>query len=185
MIRITGGKLRGRQVPSPRGRDTVRPTTAMMRESLFSRLQGRLGGARFLDLFTGSGVVGLEAFSRGASFVLATDRDADQCRVIRQQCGVFKISDDQVCVVQTDSRKLIGQPNRKEGFDIVFMDPPYGFKHWSELIGNLERNGWLNADAILVAEHGNAETTELEALGFSSRQYGETTISVKFPPASA
>lgn len=176
MIRVTSGKYHGRGVESPPRSKDIRPTTAVMRERLFNRFQAALPGCRFLDLFAGSGIMGLEALSRGASFVLAVDLDADQCRVIQKNYAAIGISPAQAKVIAYHSRKLVARACREENFDIIFIDPPYGFRHLDELVAHCQQNGWLKPGGILIVEHGNRDP---DLPGFTRQDYGDTSLSYR------
>jgi 16S rRNA (guanine966-N2)-methyltransferase len=125
-MRISGGGARGITLSVPRG-DAVRPATDGMRQSLFSSLGARVVGARFLDLFAGSGAYGLEALSRGAAAGVFVEQNAKAAACVRQNiaavCKSLGRSTDDLTVVQTDARTvpLAGG----EAPDLVFIDPPY------------------------------------------------------------
>ncbi|WP_303675032.1 16S rRNA (guanine(966)-N(2))-methyltransferase RsmD [Vampirovibrio chlorellavorus] len=176
MIRVTSGKYRGRSVDSPPRNKEIRPTTSLMRESIFNKLQMQLPGCRFLDLFAGSGIMGLEALSRGADFVLAIEQDSEQCRVIRKNYAHIGLSEKEVKVVPCDALGLMKKPCREAPFDFVFADPPYGFKALPELVEHCQRNGWLKPGGVMIVEHGSRDA-ELE--GFIRKVYGDTAISIR------
>jgi 16S rRNA (guanine966-N2)-methyltransferase len=146
-----------------------------MRESIFSRFQFDLPGCRFLDLFAGSGIMGLEALSRGASFVLAIEAKPEQCRVMQRNFDAIGISDDELKVSTNDVLRLLATPCRKDPFDFVFLDPPYGFKELSNLVHQCIENGWLKPDGVMIVEHGIRDP-DLE--GFTRKDYGDTSISI-------
>ena len=174
MIRVTSGKFRGRSVESPPRSKEIRPTTALMRESIFSRFQFQLPGSRFLDLFAGSGIMGLEALSRGADFVLAIEADAEQCKIMRKNFNAIGINETQLKVSANDVPRLLNSPCRKENFDFVFMDPPYGFHDLSQLVAHCIQNGWVKPNGVLIVEHGIRDE---DLPGFTRKNYGDTSIS--------
>jgi 16S rRNA (guanine966-N2)-methyltransferase len=176
MIRITGGKLRGRGVESPPRSKEIRPTTALIRESIFSSLQQRIPGCRFLDLFAGSGIMGIEAISRGADFVLAVDKDARQCQVIRKSYAALGVTQEQGKIIPHDAVALISKPCREEGFDVIFVDPPYGFAKLPAVIEALIANGWVKPEGVIIAEHGSRDP---DLSGFTRRDYGDTSVSTR------
>ncbi|WP_373531640.1 16S rRNA (guanine(966)-N(2))-methyltransferase RsmD [Vampirovibrio sp.] len=176
MIRVSSGKYRGRSVDSPPRSKQIRPTTSLMRESLFNKFQMQLPGCRFLDLFAGSGIMSLEALSRGAAFVLAIEMDTDQCRVIRKNFAHIGLTEAEVKVVPCDAQGLMKKQCRQEPFDFVFMDPPYGFKALPELVTLCYNNGWLKPGGVIIVEHG---TRDPELVGFTRKLYGDTAISIK------
>lgn len=174
MIRITGGKLLRQTIESPPRSREVRPTTSMMRESIFNRLQAQVPGCRFLDLFAGSGIMGLEALSRGASFVLAVELHPEQCRLIRKNYAKLKIPESQGKIIQFDVEKLLAKPCQEEPFDIIFMDPPYGLEKLSTLAIQCRTHGWLKPGGVLIIEHGSREP---ELPDFTRKIYGDSALS--------
>lgn len=175
MIRVSSGKYRGRSVDSPPRSKQIRPTTSLMRESIFNKFQMSMPGCRFLDLFAGSGIMSLEALSRGADFVLAIESDSEQCRVIRKNFSHIGLTDKEVKIVPCDARGLMAKPCREEAFDFVFMDPPYGFKDLPLLVALCRENGWLKPDGVIIVEHGSRAP---ELIGFTRKCYGDTAISI-------
>lgn len=171
-IRIIGGHLRGRRLPSPPDR-SIRPTSDRARESLFDVLDhggldhgGLVEEARFLDLFCGTGAVGLEAFSRGAKEVWLIDRDITQIRAAVEMLG----RPEAVHVQRADATGLGRAPGR---FDVVFLDPPYRSGLARPALEALDR-GWLADDALIVVELAAKEGLELPP-GFEmeqERRYG-------------
>lgn len=172
MIRITGGTLHGQVIASPKDK-AVRPTTGMVRESLFSMLQTRLPGGRFLDLFAGSGLMGIEAVSRGAEFVLAVEQNRDHVRLIQSNYQKLKIDLQRAKVVPMDVLRLVERPNREEAFDIVFADPPYGLANINRAAEHIRQNGWLKPDGVLVIENSSREAAPE---GFAVKPYGDTAL---------
>ncbi len=177
MIRVTSGKFRGRAVDSPPRSKQIRPTTSLMRESIFNKFQAELPGCRFLDLFAGSGIMSLEALSRNAAFVLAIEMDSDQCKVVRRNFAHIGLTEKEVKIVPYDAKALMQKKCREEAFDFIFMDPPYGFKELPLLVRLCQENGWLKPDGVMIVEHG---TRDPELAGFSRKLYGDTAISIGY-----
>lgn len=121
-MRITGGEWRGRRIAVPRG-ERVRPTQDRVREALFSMLAPDLPGARFLDLYAGTGAVGLEALSRGAAEVVWVESDRQVCRLARE--NVARLAGAERQVVCAEAERWLRGGGRGAGFDMVFADPPY------------------------------------------------------------
>ena len=150
-LRIIAGSWRGRKLrfaPVP----GLRPTPNRVRETLFNWLQPVIRGARCLDLYAGSGALGIEAASRGAAAVVLVDRDPQVVRVLREQLQLLAAG--QVQVFQSDVGSwLSGTPER---FDIVFLDPPFRAGLLPAAITQLEEGGWLAPEAwiYLEAEQG-------------------------------
>jgi len=175
-MRIIAGEARGRRITVPPG-DDIRPTSDRVREALFSMLSPRLQGARFLDLFAGSGANGLEAMSRGASRAVLVDNDRKSLAVIRQNVASTRLTGDIRClqVVLPGGLTQVGGP-----FDIIFADPPYAFEHYDALLRALSDPSILAEEGVIYLEH--ARTTALpEAVGglerTRERRYGLTVLS--------
>jgi 16S rRNA (guanine966-N2)-methyltransferase len=176
MIKVTSGKYRGRGVESPPRSKEIRPTTSLIRESIFNKFQYKIPGCRFLDLFAGSGIMGLEALSRGASFVLAVEGDEVQCRAIRRDYATIGIAETEAKIITYDVKRLLTNPCREEAFDMVFMDPPYGYRNLPKLVEACLQNGWLKPNGIFVVEHGNRDP---DLPDFIRKNYGDTSISIR------
>jgi 16S rRNA (guanine966-N2)-methyltransferase len=177
MSRVIAGVAGGRRLVLPAGSST-RPTADRAREGLFSTLislRGPLEGARFLDLFAGSGAVGLEAASRGAMAVLLVERDPKAVRAIRANVAALELPGVQVRVEAVE-RTLTGAPD--EPFDVVFLDPPYD----DPVDGALRRlldGGWLADNAVVCVERSSRGTPPAWPEGLEplrSRRYGEGTL---------
>jgi 16S rRNA (guanine966-N2)-methyltransferase len=175
-IRVTGGRFRGKNIPSPPRSKPIRPTSSLLRESIFNRFQNRLEDSRFLDAFAGSGIMSLEALSRGASFALALELENRQCKQIRANFEEFGLDRSQTMTVCTDTTAHLGRPCAEEPFDFIFLDPPYGFKNLESLIASCQSNGWLKPDGILLVEHGRRDP---DLPGFIRRDYGDSSISYR------
>lgn len=180
-MRISGGEWRGRAIDVPRG-DAVRPTQDMVREALFSILQSVVPGAKFLDLFAGSGAVGFEALSRGAAMVTAVEADPRHLAVIRRNverlgcAGRFE-------AVAADAYAWISSAGRGRAFDIAFADPPYDLalaKGFAGMLAALAESGAVAEGGIFVAEMRASEKPDC-APGWEmlrDRRYGQTRIAV-------
>jgi len=146
-MRIVGGKHRGRNLVRV-GKDTTRETADMVKESVFNMLGGSLNGI-VLDLFAGSGAYGLEAISRGASFLHAVDHDRDAIKTILENAKIINES-NQVSVSLKDYKRYLNTLDESLFFDIVFIDPPYDFIVYHEVLEKLNPN--LNPGALVVCE---------------------------------
>jgi 16S rRNA (guanine966-N2)-methyltransferase len=152
-MRIVGGRLRGRALAAPKTQ-SIRPTADRLRESLFNILMHAYGdpitGARVLDLFAGTGALGLEAISRGAAFAQFVD-DGVEARALQRQnveaLGVAAITR----IFRRDATKL-GSVHPAEPFGLVFLDPPYGKELAEKALASAREGGWLTADALIVVE---------------------------------
>lgn len=147
-IRIIGGEWRGRKLHFPNV-SGLRPTPDRVRETLFNWLQFRIPGARCLDLFAGSGALGLEALSRGAAGVVFVEREPAAAAAIRATLSLLGGAHGQV--EARDAFAYLAQPAPRP-FDVVFLDPPYD-RHWlPRLSAALESGGWLAPDARVYLE---------------------------------
>lgn len=145
-LRIIGGRWRGRRVSFP-DVEGLRPSPDRVRETLFNWLQPTIAGARCLDLFAGSGALGLEAISRGATRAVLVDRDARVMASLREQSAI--LGANEAVLVQTDALSfLTGTP---ELFDVVFLDPPYR-KHLLAPCYEHLAAGWLAPEARIYIE---------------------------------
>lgn len=181
MTRIIGGSAGGRRLQTPRGAQT-RPTSDRVREALFSSLEstvGSLHGLRFLDLYAGSGAVGLEAMSRGAIAVTLVEQDRRTAGVIRSNVAALGFRDATV-VCGVVARVLAGGPHGP-AYDVVFVDPPYALAGAavSEDLAALVEHGWLADRATVVVERSSRDMDLVwpEACGgLRTRTYGETGL---------
>jgi 16S rRNA (guanine966-N2)-methyltransferase len=191
VTRIIGGSAGGRRVRTPPG-EATRPTGDRVREALFSSLEAALGslqGLRFLDLYAGSGAVGLEARSRGAGVVTLVEHDRRTAGLIRRNITSLGFSRVEV-VVASVPRTLATPPVAP--YDVVFLDPPYPLPDLEvdETLDALVRHGWLAAGALVALERGSrgAEPAWPDGLvAERSKKYGETTLwyghAARTPPA--
>lgn len=177
--RIIGGSVGGRRIRTPDGAGT-RPTTDRVREALFSSLESRLGslaGRRVLDLYAGSGALGLEALSRGASELTAVESDRRTARLVADNARELGLVVD--VVAQPVTRVLASPPERP--FDVVLADPPYALDaaEVEQVLALLVEQRWLADGAILVLERptrGREPRWPEGLAGVRSRRYGETML---------
>src|SRR5215210_2262570 len=167
-MRIVGGRLRGRALAGP-GSDRVRPTSDRLRETIFNVLAHAYGdpvaGARILDLFAGTGAMGLEALSRGAAFALFVDDSAAARGLIRENVEALGVG-GQSRLFRRDATRL-GPAAPNAPFSLVFCDPPYGKGLAERALAACAAGGWLTVDALIVIEEaGHAPVNWPE--GFTS-----------------
>lgn len=205
MTRVIAGAAKGRRLAVPPGRGT-RPTSDRAREGLFATLtaiRGTLAGAAVLDLYAGSGAVGLEALSRGAARTLFVEADARVARVIRENLRAVGLPGGTVLADRVEralsrgpaggaaaagaaaesgpDAQAAGSASGGAGYDVVFADPPYaaGDGEVTRMLSLLAEHGWLAADAIIVVERATRSGPVPWPPGFApdrSRRYGETTF---------
>src|SRR5712675_2722777 len=152
-MRIVGGRLRGRALAAPKSQ-AIRPTADRLREALFNILVHAYGdpisGARVLDLFAGTGALGLEALSRGAAFALFVDDGAEARALLRQNVEALGLA-AVTRIFRRDATKL-GPAHPVEPFSLVFLDPPYGKGLAEKALVSAREGGWLTDDALIVVE---------------------------------
>lgn len=154
-VRIIGGSLRGSKLPvlqSP----GLRPTPDRVRETLYNWVRPALPGARVLDLFAGSGALGIEAYSQGAGQVTLIERDRLLAEHLRAQLARLKVGTDAVEVVQADVLTWLRQ-TRVTPVDLVLLDPPYALDLWTPALEQLAARDWLKPHAQIYLEWPRAE----------------------------
>src|SRR5579871_3464859 len=156
-MRIVGGRLKGRMLASPSSRE-IRPTADRLRESVFNILvhayDDPIAGARVLDLFAGTGALGIEAVSRGAAFALFVDNGAEARALLRNNVETLALG-GVTKIFRRDATNL-GPAHPVEPFSLVFLDPPYGKGLAEKALASLRDGGWLTPDAIVVVEEAKA-----------------------------
>ncbi|MCW2315589.1 16S rRNA (guanine966-N2)-methyltransferase [Rhodoblastus acidophilus] len=180
-MRIVGGRFKGRALNGPRG-EGIRPTSDRLRESLFNILAHSYGdpvpGARVIDLFAGTGALGLEAVSRGAAFALLVDDGAQARALIRENVETLGLG-GVTRIFRRDARRL-GEAPPGPAYDLAFLDPPYDRGLAEPALTALARGGWLKPDALVVVEEAVAAMFE-PAAGYDvleRRDYSETELIV-------
>lgn len=179
MTRIIAGTHGGRRLRTPPG-DGTRPTTDRTREALFSSLESRFGGLaglRFLDLFAGSGAIGLEAASRGATHVDLIEQDRRAADVIR--ANVRALGSTAAHVLTQPAERFV-QSTPDAPYDVIFLDPPYAYPQpeLSALLIALGGAGWLDEDGVIVVERAKRDGFEWPAplAPIRDKKYGETIL---------
>jgi 16S rRNA (guanine966-N2)-methyltransferase len=179
-MRIVGGKFKGRSLASPAGHGT-RPTSDRVRESIFNILTHgidgfTLEGARVMDLFAGTGALGLEALSRGARFCQFVDGNAEARGLVARNADSLGVI-GQCKIWRRDATKL-GPCAPQTPYDLVFADPPYGKELGEKALTSLVDGGWLNDGAVVVLEE--AEKAAVKGVAgltlLDQRVYGDTRV---------
>ena len=176
MMRIITGKARGVRLATLEGENT-RPTSERAKEAIFSMLQFEIDGARVLDLFAGSGQMGLEALSRGAAHAVFCDLSKDAVEIVKT--NIKKTRMEGQCDVFCGDYKVTLQGLRnRQNFDLVFLDPPYRMTELDECCAMLADAGLLAPDAMLVLEHRTdaAKLPDGRFELFRERTYADTQI---------
>jgi 16S rRNA (guanine966-N2)-methyltransferase len=178
-MRVVGGSLRGRALAGPKSA-AIRPTADRLRESLFNILLHAYGdpitGARVLDLFAGTGALGIEALSRGAAFALFVDQSAEARALLRENVTALGLGGTSR-IFRRDATKL-GPLHPLEPFSLAFLDPPYGQGLAQAALSSALAGGWLPPSALVVVEettkaHFTAppELTELERRAYDDTEF--------------
>lgn len=149
-MRIIAGSARSLPLKTVPGMDT-RPTTDRIKETLFNMLNPRIPGCRFLDLFAGSGQIGLEAVSRGAKEAVFVENNKKAVQCIKENIAFTKFT-DRCTLMNKDVLSALRQMEGKEHFDLVFMDPPYGKDMEKEALQALSESSLIAEDSLIVVE---------------------------------
>lgn len=178
-MRVVGGTLRSRPIAGPKS-DAIRPTADRLRESLFNILVHAYGdpvtGARVLDLFAGTGALGIESISRGAAFTLFVDDGAEARALLRQNVETLGLG-GVTRIFRRDATKL-GPAHPIEPFNVVFLDPPYGKGLAEQALVSAREGGWLAPGALIVVEEATSAHftapdgfTELERRSYDDTEF--------------
>ena len=176
-MRVITGKARGVQLKTPDGMLT-RPTSDRVKEACFSIIQFDLPGARVLDLFGGTGQLGIEALSRGAKSAVFVDQREDACKLIRENLRRTKMESDGK-VVRSDYLDYLRRT--KEQFDIIFLDPPYAEVFLENALNCITEIDILHSGGIIVTERPAEKELPFEFEGFTRSRdykYGKTIITI-------
>jgi 16S rRNA (guanine(966)-N(2))-methyltransferase RsmD len=155
MMRIITGRARGMKLDTLEG-DMTRPTSERAKMAIFSSLQFELEGRTVLDLFAGSGQMGLEAVSRGAAHAVLVDQSKDAVNIIRKNAEHTRLAED-CTIVCADFAEFLRQRRGREPFDIVFIDPPYGMRACRAAVEAILDNRLLKSHGVLVLESGEPD----------------------------
>ena len=180
-MRITGGEARGRRLRAPRS-GRVRPTADKVRQAVFNILEARypIESTRLLDLFAGSGALGLDALSRGAAHVVFVEQNAAACGTIRANLERSGFG-PRARVIRGDLPRALRTVAAAEPYDGAFLDPPYGRDLCDATLRELGDGRWLSSGAWVVAEHAKEDAVEDGYGGLHRkmlRSYGHTAISL-------
>ncbi len=176
-MRVISGTARGRKLLSPQGNDT-RPTTDRIKETLFNIISPKVPDAVFLDIFGGSGAIGIEALSRGAEFAVFIDNSPKAANLIRENLKLTRLSEKSL-VLETDYKKalqLLSEQNRQ--FGVIFLDPPYYKDFTEEALHLAVKYKLLADDGIIVTELGSKEPLpQVPGLQvYRQKNFGTTTM---------
>ena len=178
-MRVVGGSLRGRTLAAPKSQ-TIRPTADRLREALFNILvhayDNPIAGARVLDLFAGTGALGIEALSRGAVFTLFVDDGAEARALMRENVATLGLGGTSR-IFRRDATKL-GPAHPVEPFTLAFLDPPYGKGLAEQALASARAGGWLVPDALIIVEEATKAKfaapdgfTQIERRGYDDTEF--------------
>jgi 16S rRNA (guanine966-N2)-methyltransferase len=176
-LRVVGGESKGRRLRMPR---SIRPTQGIVKQAIFNLVAGRVEGARVVDLFAGSGALGIEALSRGAAHVTFVDRVPRGLAILRQNLDDLGFRSRSAVVRAEVGRWLESVPDEIKEADLVLLDPPYGDPVFERSLKALDR---APADMTVVAEYSRHQSLpSLERLRVTrERRYGDTMVAVLEP----
>ena len=182
-MRIISGTSKGRKLVTPRSH-SVRPTSDRVKESIFNILRGEIEGNRVLDLFAGTGNLGIEALSRGAEKAIFVEKRRQTIRLIQRNLAQFGL-EDRSEILPMDANRAIGiLEQRGESFDLILMDPPYEKGLIQKTLRKLNSHPIYCGDSILVIEHHRREPLPLTVEGWDlirQQRIGDTLISFVTP----
>ncbi|MEM5948591.1 16S rRNA (guanine(966)-N(2))-methyltransferase RsmD [Spirochaetia bacterium 38H-sp] len=170
-IKITGGEYRGRYIKCPPG--IIRPAMSRMREAIFSSIMP-IYGMSFLDLFSGSAIMGLEALSRGAEYVVCVEKDRKKRRVIEE--NISKIDNRAVLKMMPVESYI---ESAVENFDIIYVDPPFPYKWKNDIIKKIANSNLISDDSLVIIHHPTYEELirETGALKIEKeKHFGQSTV---------
>ncbi|MBI9091484.1 MAG: 16S rRNA (guanine(966)-N(2))-methyltransferase RsmD [Desulfobacterium sp.] len=178
-MRIISGTCKGRKLVTPRGLDT-RPTSDRVRESVFNIISREVEGARVLDLFAGTGALGMEALSRNAASALFVDKSQDACAIIKENISLCRLEDPATVLCHDITQQVLPAWAVQQKFDLVFMDPPYDRGLIDTVLGSGAFIGLLADHALIIAEQ-SARENPIQSTSIldirDQRKYGKTRIS--------
>ncbi len=177
-MRVIGGEFKGRQLSVTRGR-LIRPTSDRVREAIFDILGPTWTFPRVLDLFAGTGSLGIEALSRGAEETVFVEQGKGALTVLKENLKALGLQSRSWVLSVPVKKGIAVLGERGEVFDLIFMDPPYGKDVVGKTIEEIVRRGILAATGVIVAEHASRDRI-LTPVGLElsqQRRYGDTTVS--------
>ena len=176
-MRITGGLLKGRMTATPGGKMAIRPAMDMMRESVFAILGKEIEGKSFLDLFSGSGTIALEAVSHGAKGVSLCEMDRDKAKTIIENVKMAEEVGERIDCHFIAVELYLKRCRKK--FDYIFLDPPFPYKFRKELVETIGKKGLLNDGGMIMVHHPKEDPLP-EAVGglvrVDQRFYGRSIV---------
>lgn len=175
-MRVISGSLKGRNILGF-NIDGTRPTMDRVKESLFGSIQNNIYDSICLDLFAGSGSLGIEAISNGAEKCYFVDNNNEMIKILTKNIETFNIKNESVIIKDDYTNALNNFKNEKIKFDIIFLDPPYKMHVLNDVMNYIIKNNLLNNNGIIVCEIDNEYLTEIDGLELiKKKRYGTTYI---------
>lgn len=187
MIRISGGAAKGRKIGVKKaftkrtGSDELRPTSSKVREALFDIMRNELPGSLFLDLYAGTGGVGIEALSRGAAQVVFVESNTIRADIIRQIVSRLHFTERAKVVEEKALEFVLREGMKEHRYDIVYLDPPYHSEELAKMLPLLGEGKLLKEDSVVVVEHFSKKSIPegIKLLSLKKRyKYGDTSLTV-------
>lgn len=177
-LRVISGKARGLKLDSPKNQD-VRPTTDRVKESLFNIINPYIRESNILDLFAGTGSLGIECLSRGAKNCVFVDKSKDSINIIKSNVKKARVENEST-ILNVDFKDAVKRlSNQNQKFDVIFMDPPYYENMFIECLKIIDELNLLYEDGIIVVEHDTKDLFD-ESIGnlvkSRDKKYGNTTL---------
>ncbi len=169
-MRVISGKYRGKKLISPS--HEIRPTLDMVKQAIFTRLQFFVEDANVLDLFAGSGALGIEALSRGAKFVTFCDKNYQSIKLIKDNLNFIK--ENNFKVIQGDYKTILN--SFKSPFDLIILDPPFASGYYNDALKIIYENKLLNTDGVIVCERAKEEKLKCEFKLDCTKVYGSVAV---------
>ena len=175
-MKVISGTLKGRNIQGY-DIDGTRPTMDRVKESLFAMIQDYIPNSQVLDLFAGSGNLGIEAISNGAKHAYFTDNNKEVIKVLNTNITNLSIKDKST-VILTDWKKYLNNCNQK--FDIIFVDPPYDYNVYEKIMDKVSTLNLLNKDGLIILEHANLKLKEEynNLRLYKVKKYGNKTVNI-------
>ncbi len=184
-MRISGGTAKGRKVGTRKafvgkgGNDELRPTASKVRQAIFDIVGARVIDSRFLDLYAGTGAVGIEALSRGADHVVFVEDNASRVSIIKELIGRFGFS-GRASVVKTAVSLFLAKSSHND-FDIIFLDPPYASDEIGRVLPVIDKSGLLVDGGVVIVEHSSKMTLSVPLANLKLKKcyrYGDTALTL-------
>ena len=172
-MRVIAGSAKGKSLQAPAGRETTRPTSDKVKEAIFGSIQFELEGSRVLDLFAGSGALGIEALSRGAAQAVLVDASREAVQAMRANLAYTGLL-ERAEVMPMDYARALARLYTP--FDFIFLDPPYRSDLYAAAIAGIHARGLLEAEGFLIVEHDGQLSLEGEKV-LKQKRYGKTFVS--------